>query len=74
MIQSFIATFYYVQPGSHEHGSHRNNNHDQFRFLDLIFEVVAFGKLSKIDFSLVPVYIGKPSKIDLRTDIWDVVN
>jgi len=40
----------------------QNHNTDRrFRFLVLIFEV-AFGKLSKIDLSLGPVFIGKLSK------------
>ena len=33
MIQSFIATLYYVKPDSHEHGSRRNDAYDHFRFL-----------------------------------------
>jgi len=31
MIQSFIATLYYVKPDSHEHGSRRNDAYDHFR-------------------------------------------
>jgi len=33
MIQSFIATLYYVKPDSHEHGSRRNDAYDHFRFV-----------------------------------------